>query len=347
MGGHSCVVRRLGDSATRTVSWLAVECVKEKHLNRATMAIALDDEAKVQGISIPVVEQDVDVQSYQASRVPYGVDQSDGLRDGARCPREFNSLGRGVDIWIIDTGCRQSAGGVCASYIGGRRLNSCSDINGHGTHVGGTATDATYGVAPGARRNCIGTLDELGRGRASDTIAAILYVQRNRRGKDIINLSLGGGRSTALNNAVRDVANSGVYFAIASGNDRRDSCLASPASAAEGGRPRIFSVAAHDQSFRAASFSNAGACTTISAPGVSITSTAVGGGTITFSGTSMACPHVAGAMAVLLSNNIVPTVNSLTASTPPGSSRIRFTFSTSSGRGSSQHPFLAYECARS
>lgn len=311
------------------------------------MAITMNEEAKVQGISIPIVEQNAEVQSSQASSVPYGVDQSDGQLDNARCPPQFNTLGRGVDIWIIDSGCTPSPGGTCARFSFGWKFNSCTDRNGHGTHVSGTATDATYGVAPGARRHCIGVLNRSNKGTKVDIVLGILYAHLNRRGKDVINLSLGSDRSTIMNNVVKDIASSGAYFAIASGNDRINSCLKSPASAAEGGPRRIFSVAAHDQAFQPASFSNAGPCTTISAPGVSVVSTAVGGGTATYNGTSMASPHVAGAMAVLLSNNINPTVSSLTASTPPGSSKIQFTFLSSTGPETSEHPFLAYACARS
>lgn len=346
-GGKSCTLQRLGDSPTKARSWLTVVCGKEAHIDKATLAIALSDEAKLQGVPFPRVEQEHDVQAFRAPPVPYGVDQADGLTDGASCPRKFNKLGWGTNVWVIDSGCTPSRGGVCAAFFDGVQSDTCGDVNGHGSHVGGTATDAVFGVAPGATRHCIRILNSDGNGVNADLIRALLYAQSRTKGNDIINLSLGGDRDVMVDNVVRDLADSGIYFAIASGNNDRDSCLASPPGAAYGGYPRVFSVAAHDKQFVAGSFSNAGDCTTISAPGVDVESTIGGGLSGLLSGTSMACPHVAGAMAVLLSNDIVPSLESLTASTPAGAEKISFTFNTTLGSATTQHPFLAYACKRS
>jgi subtilisin family serine protease len=106
-------------------------------------------------------------------------------------------------------------------------------------------------------------------------------------------MSLGGGRSTALNNATNNLANSGVFIAVAAGNESQNACNVSPASAAA-----AFTTAASDSSDRRASFSNYGSCVDAYAPGVAIRSDWYTGGTNTISGTSMASPHVAGVAAL-------------------------------------------------
>ncbi len=118
------------------------------------------------------------------------------------------------------------------------------------------------------------------------------------------NLSLGTGPSQALYDAVRRSAAGGILYAVAAGNETADACGSSPAragrapdGAADNG---VVTVAATDLADREASWSNAGACVDLWAPGTSILSTRRGGGTTTMSGTSMAAPHVAGGAALAL-----------------------------------------------
>ena len=106
-------------------------------------------------------------------------------------------------------------------------------------------------------------------------------------------MSLGGGRSTALNNATTNLANSGVFIAVAAGNESQNACNVSPASAAA-----AYTTAASDRTDLRASFSNYGSCVDGYAPGVGIKSAWLGTGTNTISGTSMASPHVAGVAAL-------------------------------------------------
>lgn len=238
----------------------------------------------------------------------WGVDEVDGNDDGKRCPSSSN-LGNGIDVFILDTGCTPDVGGLCLSFVNGE--STCNDLNGHGDHVAGTATGATFGMAPKATRHCIKVLDQNSDGFNSDIMrgvaAAVNYCKRNGR-PCIINLSLGGDRSDSFNRMLNDVSGSGVYFAIAAGNKGRDACEFSPASATTGD-DFIFSVAGHDIGSGRYVFSNYGRCTDLSGPAVNVRS--VGG---LFSGTSMAAPHVAGAMAVILSDSGTPSLQSLTKS---------------------------------
>ena len=180
-----------------------------------------------------------------------------------------------------------------------------SDEDGHGTHVAGTvgaagnnATGVT-GVAWEVRIMPIRFLGD-GGGFLSDVIEGIAYARAN--GATILNNSWGGGGfSTSLRNAIADLAAGDILFVAAAGNDGADSD-GTPLYPAAYDLPHIVSVAASDRNDRRAGFSNFGAeSVDLAAPGASIRSTFNGGDAsyATLSGTSMASPHVAGALAVL------------------------------------------------
>lgn len=183
------------------------------------------------------------------------------------------------------------------NFVSRGRDTGGDDTDGHGTHVAGTigALDNTIGVigvAPGAEIVAVRVLTSNG-GSYSDVIAGVDYVAQIGQPGDVANMSLGGGRSDALNTAVENAASSsGVVFAIAAGNSSADSNNYSPASA---NGANILTVSASDSSDNFASFSNfANPPIDCAAPGVSVLSTYNGGGYATLSGTSMAAPHVAG-----------------------------------------------------
>jgi subtilisin family serine protease len=138
------------------------------------------------------------------------------------------------------------------------------------------------------------------KGSNSGVIAGINYVANDAKTRSCPNgavgsMSLGGSRSTSVNSAAANAVAAGVFMSVAAGNEAADASTSSPASEAS-----VYTVAASDSSDRFASFSNFGTVVDIIAPGVSILSTWLNGGTNTISGTSMATPHVAGLAAYLL-----------------------------------------------
>ena len=221
----------------------------------------------------------------------------------------------GAKVGIIDTGidqahedlqgktanCARSGGGLLPIGGGSIQEGSCADDNDHGTHVAGTVAataNNAKGVA-GVSFNsqlaiCKALGGPLGSGATSDVANCINWTAS--KGVKVISMSLGGGSSTTLQQAVRNADDTAIVIAAA-GNDG-DGTLNYPAA-----YPEVVSVAATDNRDQRASFSNANADVEIAAPGVNILSTRRGGGYFTLSGTSMATPHVAGVAAVIAQRN--------------------------------------------
>ncbi|MGH2713242.1 MAG: S8 family peptidase [Thermoleophilaceae bacterium] len=215
----------------------------------------------------------------------------------------------GVKIGIVDTGIDQTHPDLsgktvnCADSVGGTLVEgTCVDDNMHGTHVAGTiaarANNGTgvTGVAFNASLAiCRALRTAAGTGLTSDVANCINWT--HTRGAKVISMSLGGGASTTLKNAVANAWNGGAangsVLVAAAGNDG-DSTVNYPA-----GYPEAVSVAATDHNDARASFSNTNADVEIAAPGVSVLSTIPGGQYARLSGTSMATPHVSGVAGVL------------------------------------------------
>src|SRR6266700_2364374 len=172
------------------------------------------------------------------------------------------------------------------------------DCNGHGTHVSGTIGAATYGVAKGVSLHGVRVLSCAGIGLNSDVIAGVDWVSANHINPAVANMSLGGSKSPALDQAVSNLWNSGVFLAVAAGNDNVDACTESPS-----GAPSVFTVAASEKTDAKASYSNWGTCVEAYAPGSAIKSTFLAGTTMSLSGTSMATPHVVGVAALYKATN--------------------------------------------
>jgi subtilisin family serine protease len=237
-----------------------------------------------------VVRADV-TQTMDANGDPWGLDRIDQTALPLSRTYSYTATGAGVHAYIIDTGIW-----TMHAEFGGRANNpfdalhlTGEDCNGHGTHVAGTIGAATYGIAKAVSLHGVRVLGCGGLGLNSDVIAGVDWVRANRINPAVANMSLGGGKSAALDQAVTNLWNSGVFLAVAAGNDNVDACTQSPS-----GAPSVFTVAASTKTDAKASFSNWGTCVEAYAPGSAIVSTYLGGTTMSLSGTSMASPHVAG-----------------------------------------------------
>lgn len=223
------------------------------------------------------------------------------------------TTGKGVHIYVQDTGVRVSHndfGGRAVAFLDfssgsmvecNGEVGCASDMAGHGTHVAGTTGGDKYGVAPGATIHAIKTLRDSGSGQRAWNIASIDYIASSGRRPAVINLSLGGKGEDPLYLAAIDTASArGVTVVVAAGNFGSDACTYSPAFV-----PSAITVGAMGGEQKRASYSNFGSCNDIMAPGTSITSASQIADSMTarLTGTSMACPHVAGGAALLLERN--------------------------------------------
>ncbi|MBT6622445.1 MAG: S8 family serine peptidase [Gemmatimonadetes bacterium] len=231
----------------------------------------------------------------QTQTVPWGIARVGGVSDGSSLTGT---------AWIIDTGIS----GVSdlnlnteksANFVT-KGKNSSNDGNGHGTHVAGTVAAKdngcdVVGVAAGAEVAAVRVLDNRGSGYTSWIVAGIDYVAANGVAGDVANMSLGGysgTNETAMDVAVKQAADQGILFAIAAGNSAEDASYYTPAHIEN--KVGVYTVSAIGTNDCLASFSNYGSPVDVAAPGVGVESLAKDGGTVTYSGTSMAAPHVAG-----------------------------------------------------
>jgi subtilisin family serine protease len=228
--------------------------------------------------------------------VPWGITRVGGAGNGT-----------GKTAWVIDTGIDLShpdlrvGATLCFHAFSWtwEGLLGCNDGNGHGTHVAGTIaalnnTIGVVGVAAGATVVPVKVLDSQGSGSISGVLAGIDHVARNGKSGDVANMSLGGGVSTTLDNAVINAANKGIKFVLAAGNSSQNANNSSPARV---NGTNIFTISAFAQGNTFASFSNFGnPPIDYAAPGVNIPSTWKNRGYATLSGTSMAAPHAAGVL---------------------------------------------------
>lgn len=236
----------------------------------------------------------------------------------------YQYSGAGTHVYIVDTGIRHGhnefgqrlGAGVNTTEPPGERPNGLlerlfdgifsappdenrptDDCNGHGTHVAGTVGGERYGVAKATMLHPVRVLNCEGAGSTSSVIAGLDWIADHAAAPAVVNMSLGGGVSRAMDEAVQNLSQRGLVVVVAAGNDSTNACNHSPAR-----EKSAVTVAASTKTDQRASFSNYGRCVDLFAPGKDITAAwhTSDSATQTISGTSMAAPHVAGAAALFL-----------------------------------------------
>ncbi|MGW9372703.1 S8 family peptidase [Streptomyces xanthophaeus] len=252
---------------------------------------SVEEDSKV---SAPALAQDDGAGTLAGPSSSWGLDRIDQKELPLDNNFTVEGNGAGVTAYILDTGIEYGHDefGSRATFgfdaiADGR---NGADCNGHGTHVAGTVAGRTYGVAGKANLVSVRVLGCDGTGTYSGMIAGLDWVAKNAVQPAVLNGSLGGDRSQALNDAATALSDAGVLPVLAAGNDAKDACFVSPASA-----DRVFTVAASNRYDEETDFSNWGSCVELYAPGQEIVSAKLGGGSVSLNGTSMASPHAAGA----------------------------------------------------
>lgn len=262
-------------------------------------ALLSEDQARAMSEDTRVEYIEEDAQISVNAVASWGLDRIDQRNRPLDQNYKYDTDGRGVNVYVIDTGLRathQDFGGRASMDANFTGDNQFTDCNGHGTHVSGTIGSSTYGVAKGTRLHGVKVLGCNGNGDTAGIVAGVNYVAKNRpkNAPAVANMSLGGGVNTAIDDSVRNLIKSGVTVVVAAGNDTKDAGYYSPARVCE-----AITVGATDYLDNRAEFSNFGPVLDLFAPGEDIVSTWNSSDTATnvLDGTSMAAPHVTGVVA--------------------------------------------------
>ncbi|MFD6279222.1 S8 family peptidase [Streptomyces sp. NPDC060209] len=256
--------------------------------------------------AVASVEQDQKVHSTATqSNAPWGLDRIDQTNLPLSGTYTYpDTGGSGATVYVLDTGVRithqEIAGRASYGYDFVDNDSTAQDGAGHGTHVATTVAGTTYGVAKKAKIVAVRVLGNDGSGTTAGVIAGVDWITANHVASSVANVSLGGGASTTLDNAVRRSIESGVTYSIAAGNSGALASAYSPARVTT-----AITVGATTRTDARASYSNYGPAVDIFAPGSDITAgwNTSNSATYTGSGTSFAAPHVSGAAAVYLTSH--------------------------------------------
>jgi subtilisin family serine protease len=246
--------------------------------------------------NVAYVEQDQEVRAAATQTgATWGLDRIDQPSLPLSGTYTYTTTASNVNVYIIDTGIHHTHPqfGARATNVYDALGGNGTDCHGHGTHVTGIIGSTTYGIAKAARLRGVRVLDCAGSGTVSGLIAAIDWVRMNHVPPAVAVIAVSVPFSSAVNTAATNLVNAGVFTSAAAGNNNANACNYSPGSA-----PAVMTTMASTSTDARASYSNYGSCADIYAPGTSITSTWLNGGTSTLSGTSMAAAHVAGVAAL-------------------------------------------------
>jgi hypothetical protein len=266
---------------------------------------------------IATIEEDRTLVSTQVQKLNselWGLDTLDSKLDRDGGQYSFDLTGKGVNIYVIDSGLdeghREFANGnrgrivYTANSVKNIQKQDCS---GHGTHVAGIIGGKNVGVAKEANVFSLRVVDCEDQTINSEVIAALDWLVANHRKPAVINISLGPKldpllgryqRSDQLRNAIQGAINAGITVAVAAGNDNRDACESGATNALGS-----IVVGAVDRNSAKLDISNYGNCVTLYAPGGDVLSAQAGGGYQLRSGTSQATPFAAGVAALYLQRN--------------------------------------------
>lgn len=278
--------------------------VKFRYDTIPTLAVIVDEDqidAVAERPGIEFIEQD---QTYYVTDInnTWGVEYIGGgytLQDGL--------FGTGIKMGVIDTGVDYTHPELAAIYKGGVDIVNQDadpmDDNFHGTHVSGTIAAAqdgvgVVGVAPGVDLYAIKGFDAAGSGQTSNLVACVDWSTTN--GMDIVNNSWGGGGSSTLRNVFAASRAAGVIHVCAAGNNYGFFGVSVPAK-----YDSTYAISAIDDRGQIAQFSDRGEEIDFAAPGVDVYSSNLGGGYVFASGTSMASPHAAGVVALVMAHGDV------------------------------------------
>ncbi|KAK0644319.1 peptidase S8/S53 domain-containing protein [Cercophora newfieldiana] len=330
--------RHMSFVSTRTADPTPFNCEvhHEFDLDEArAYSASFDDATKEELEKTSEVESVEPVQLYRhvsvktQDKVPWGLGRiSSGAKLPASGPYRYKyndtSSGKGVIAYVIDTGINENHVSFAGRATKGPKFvtdpvpgttTDDNDNQGHGTHCAGTIGSKDYGVAKDVEIVGIKVFNDLPETNRfagatnADIMAALDYVvkefQRHKQ-PSVVNLSLGGGISDALDNTVAAAVRAGVVVCCAAGNAGPPTWSPKDASTTSPARTGLaVTVAASDVTDTLADFSYYGKLVDVIAPGVDILSTWIGPNnteTNTISGTSMACPHVAGVVSSILSD---------------------------------------------